>query len=540
MNNNVAASRYVLYGRVSTDRQEKQETIKSQVDALREYADSKGYVIRKEYADDGYSGELLNRPSLDRLMNDAKSQLFDIVLIHSADRLARKLAYQLLLQDTLKRYGVKVLYLNRPDSKDTLEDNLLNGFEGLFAEYEKGKILERTHRGKLNKARSNQLVTSFAPFGYVYVPVDKKNSTPARYEINESEAATVRLIFDLFVNSKMSIRTIAKELTKRNIKPNRSTVWRTSSIHKIIRNETYTGTTYYNKNISIEPSNNIGKKYRRVKKTGKKLRDKELWIPITLEAHLVIVDRRTFDLAQIQLKTNSEQSPRNVKHSYLLRGLIKCGCCDSPYQGTSCHGKLYYRCGNRHRTFPNPRVCSRPMITAQRLEDAVWGKLSEVINNPTVIKEQLMKLIHHSASQRENIEKKITALDRKIAVTRVQEQRMIDAYAEHALSIEQLKLQNSKMETKRRELLYEKQELLKQQELSQSAPSITKGIDDYCAIISNRLKSMGNDFTSRRNIMSLAVTSITLEKDRVRIKGIVPLTTSKPCNSQKIVSTTSS
>ena len=78
-----------IYARTSTDLQEKEHTIGSQLDALRKYAQDKGYQVFREYLDEGYSGATLDRPGLDRLRDDPSSGEFRIVLIHSPDRLAR-------------------------------------------------------------------------------------------------------------------------------------------------------------------------------------------------------------------------------------------------------------------------------------------------------------------------------------------------------------------------------------------------------------------------------------------------------------------
>src|ERR1019366_4758095 len=83
-------SKVALYCRVSTEGQEKDLTIESQVARLQEYAQKQGYEIFKEYRDDGFSGDLLARPALDRLRDDAQAGRFDRVLILSPDRLARK------------------------------------------------------------------------------------------------------------------------------------------------------------------------------------------------------------------------------------------------------------------------------------------------------------------------------------------------------------------------------------------------------------------------------------------------------------------
>ena len=104
--------RAALYARVSSDRQEHEETIQSQVEALRRYAQEREYRVVVEYLDDGYSGASLVRPGLDKLRDEFPSGEIDVVLFHSPDRLARKALYQGLVLEEAEKAGVKVEFLN--------------------------------------------------------------------------------------------------------------------------------------------------------------------------------------------------------------------------------------------------------------------------------------------------------------------------------------------------------------------------------------------------------------------------------------------
>src|SRR5437879_12381917 len=90
-----------IYCRVSSERQEKERTIESQLSELERIATENGDVVVARYLDDGYSGELLERPALDKLRNDAGKKLFDKVYILSPDRLARKHHYAAIILEDL-------------------------------------------------------------------------------------------------------------------------------------------------------------------------------------------------------------------------------------------------------------------------------------------------------------------------------------------------------------------------------------------------------------------------------------------------------
>ena len=138
-----------LYARVSSDQQAEAHTIGSQVAALRARVAEDGLVVpaEREFLDDGFSGATLVRPGLERLRDLAAEGVIDRVYVHSPDRLARKYAYQALLLDEFQAVGVQVVFLNRALGQSP-EDELLLQVQGVMAEYERAKILERSRRGK--------------------------------------------------------------------------------------------------------------------------------------------------------------------------------------------------------------------------------------------------------------------------------------------------------------------------------------------------------------------------------------------------------
>ncbi len=159
-----------LYARVSSDQQARGGTIASQLAALRERIAADGQQLAADYAyvDDGYSGASLLRPALERLRDAAAAGVLDRVYVHSPDRLARRYAYQVLLIEEFRRAGAEVVFLNRPVG-DTAEDDLLLQVQGMIAEYERAKILERSRRGRRHAARSGSVsALGAAPFGSRY------------------------------------------------------------------------------------------------------------------------------------------------------------------------------------------------------------------------------------------------------------------------------------------------------------------------------------------------------------------------------------
>jgi len=301
-----------IYARVSTERQEEQKTIKSQIFDLREACKKDEVEIANEYVDDGFSGGILARPALDKLRDDASKGLFEIVYILSPDRLARKYLYQALVIEELKKQEIEIKFLNK-EVTESPEDQLLLGIEGLIAEYERAKILERTRRGRLHRTRNGEIMGGSAPYGYDYIR--KTKNRPAYYKVNKAEAEIVKLIFSLYLKLKSTSKVI-KVLANRKIRTrNNSKYWSKGVVHRILRNECYIGKAYYNK---LD------------KGGGKRIkREKNEWIPIKIPK---ILDIDTFKLAQTILNSHRGGKRRRV---YILSGLIRCENCGSKYIGLS-------------------------------------------------------------------------------------------------------------------------------------------------------------------------------------------------------------
>jgi site-specific DNA recombinase len=501
-----------IYARVSTEGQEKQETINSQLADLRNYAGQNNMDIVEEYIDNGFSGELFDRPALDKLRDDAKNRLFNAVIIHSPDRLSRKFIHSGLIQEELKKCGISIIFLNRPDSKDTPEDNLLNGIQGVIAEYEKAKILERTRRGRIHKAKSGHVIGNIPPYGYRYID--------GKYEIDSAEAEIVKLIFGLFIDKRMKIRSIERELKRCNIPSRSGKLWRASTIHKILRNETYCGITYVNKLRSFEADN--PKRHRRIKNTGKALRPKSEWIPIYLPESSIIIDRDTFNATQELLRRNlTDFNNGNSKHQYLLKGLVRCGKCGSAHCGSMSRGRMYYRCRNENYTFPAPKQCDARLINAERLESLVWHKFCELIRQPELV------LLAKQIDEFTNIGKvdtreTIKSTEAKLSNTDREVDRILDLYREAVITEDKFRDQMQKINHKRELLDEELKKLTEVQKQAALNDQARRSIVEYCGIIAENLQDISSDFEAKRHLLTLIIEKIEIFKDHIKMHTIIP------------------
>src|SRR5690242_9341814 len=198
-----------IYARVSTARQEDEQTIKTQLDAVNELIQKSNLKLVSEYKDEGWSGDILARPELDRLRQDAKSKMWQVLVVYDPDRLARRYSYQELVMDELREAGIEVVFVTVSAPKNS-EDKILYGVRGLFAEYERAKIGERFRLGKIRKVKEGHILVSEPLYGYRYVV--KQEKVHGYYEINEDEARVVRMVFDWIDQDGLTLRGIVRKL----------------------------------------------------------------------------------------------------------------------------------------------------------------------------------------------------------------------------------------------------------------------------------------------------------------------------------------
>jgi site-specific DNA recombinase len=245
--------RAALYARVSTDAQQKEGTIESQLVELKKQIAAAGHVLVKEYIDDGITGILLDRPALEQLRQDAKTDLFDRIYFHAADRISREAAHQTIIIGELLNRG-KQITIGGKDYQQNPENKLTLQMLGVFSEYERAKIIERTTRGRLHRLRMGEMSSNgHRIYGYHYVK--KSPAAPASLVINEEQAAIARQIFEMFASGHFGLVTISRFLEERRI-PTRTgrSQWNRDQIKFMLKNETYTGTRYYNRITSPTPS----------------------------------------------------------------------------------------------------------------------------------------------------------------------------------------------------------------------------------------------------------------------------------------------
>lgn len=512
-----------IYARVSTGRQERDQTIDSQLAALRRWAETHGHELQPQHVffDDGCSGARLDRPALDRLRDAAREGEIDVIAVYSPDRLARRYAYQILLLEEFRKAGCTVDFVERPISDDP-HDQLLLQIQGAIAEYERAVLSERFRRGKLQKNRAGQWLSGEVPYGYRYVC--KRDGVPGHVVIDEAEAEVVRVLYRWLIDEQMSVRQIVKRLAGGPWRPRcGKRLWSKSVVHHILADPFYKGVAYANRYAYVPPRRRRTTTRRRTENVCRQPRPQDEWIPIHVPA---IVDEATHQQAAAQLARNSAMAFRhNSRNPYLLRCLLTCRTCGRAmfglsYPSHSGRGMLsYYKCHGKDAD--NERVCPQNQAKVAELDAAVWNHVTQLLNDPATLLNQFEAYARRAevaqageCAEEQRLSAQLQRLDREV-------QRLMDAYQTEAIDLTELQQRQRQIGARREVFQTQYDQHVQLRSQRQTARQVLRDVTDFCARIRTGLDQAS--FADKRRILELLIDRIIVGEDTLEIRHVIPL-----------------
>jgi site-specific DNA recombinase len=523
-------TRAALYARVSSDAQQKEGTIESQLFELKKQIADAGHELVKEYIDDGITGTVLDRPALEELRQDAKTNLFDRVYFHAADRIAREAAHQTIIIGELLNRG-KQITIGGKDYKENPENKLTLQMLGVFSEFERAKIIERTTRGRLHKLRMGEMSSNgHRIYGYTYVK--KTPTAPATLAINEEQAAVVRQIFEMFASGEYGIITIARFLEQHGVLTRMGRPqWDRGQIKDMLKNETYTGVRHFNRITKATEANRKGKKLIHGQWV---LRDRSEWITVNVPA---IISTELFEKVQERLAQHDKRYCKPAKH-YLLSGLVQCAVCGARCSSTSGHHKVrrpsgkisvyhqaQYRCNYRARENAHDRTkikhCTNSAIATHILEGHVWEMIRETILDPAELRGCIKD---DAAADDRSIARELARVAGHIKFIDEERRRIIDLYAKEQIGGEEYIDANRALDKDLERLIRRKAELAASLQSPQHENFVDASIRQFCANANARFHAC-EDFDAKRQFLTDHIERVTYDHYKVTVLGSVPVQT---------------
>ena len=231
----------VFYGRVSTEHEAQLSALENQMQWYEDQAKyHPNWTVLKSYIDRGITGtQAKKRPAFMEMLNDAKYHKFDLIVTREVCRFARNTVDTLVITRQLKEIGIEVYFVE--DNIWTMDNDgeLRLTIMATLAQEESRKTSERVRAGQKISRDNGVLYGNGNILGY-----DWLGDT---YVINEDQAETVRIIYDLYLKGN-GFNKIVNELVRLKRKDSSGLVrWDATKVSRILHNATYKGYQGYYK-----------------------------------------------------------------------------------------------------------------------------------------------------------------------------------------------------------------------------------------------------------------------------------------------------
>lgn len=497
----------VIYARVSTaDQAKKGYSLESQIEKCKERAMSKYKFNDDEIivmVEEGAMGDDPNRPALNYAMYLLEKGLGKKFFILHPDRLTRDNTLQGVVSRRIWNLGVDIEFIEFEVDPNDPESMLMYNIQGSIAQYNKAKIAANSKRGRIQKAKKGEIPNFRRMYGYAY------NKEEDNLDINTDEKEVIDEMIDMLLNKKISCNQIAKELSKRGIPAPNGKIWYQTTVTRILRNESYTGTFYHGQTKVVQ-------------KSGEKKQvpmPKEEWIPIAIPK---IIDNLTFEKIQQAIDEFGKGKGRKSK-SYLLKGIAKCGRCGSA-AGSGITSKVksgvykYYACRKKASkgylvgSGENVHVCKGKNWRVDIVDQVVWDWLVDILYNPKALIEELVSELGDN-DKIKHLEAKALSIQGKIKEAKKEESNYILLFGKGKIDESQFDIL---VEPLKENLNYLNDEL---KVINTQITNLSKSVDEvimienYLRKFQETIVSDNLDMKEKRKIVKLFIREVVLNED---------------------------
>lgn len=325
-----------------------------------------------ELCDDGYSGTNFERPAIKELLEMAKQNAVDCIIVKDLSRFGRDyLTVSDYVDQIFPFLGIRFIAVN--DGYDSADYNGVTSgidiaFRNMAYAYYSKDISEKIRSGKRAKAQKGAFLSPFAPFGY-----QKDEANKNHLVVEERSAAIVRRIFRLAASgmraSKIAYLLNLEQVPLPSMIKNQQglthkwwnsyyeeVLWNYCRIASILQDERYLGKVIYGKRYRPEVGNKITLKNR-----------KEDWICVP-DCHEPLVTPEEYQAAQAVLRQYDEHD-RKIETKYIFAKKLRCGICKRTFCRRPNKDVNYY-CKTKYQT--SKFSCENNWIRESDLISAVW------------------------------------------------------------------------------------------------------------------------------------------------------------------------
>ena len=460
--------RIVFYGRVSTEHEAQLSALENQIqwydDQLRYHPN---WMLVERYIDEGITGtQAKKRPAFLRMLEDARAGKFDLIVTREVCRFARNTVDTLVTTRELKNIGVEVYFVE--DNIWTMDGDgeLRLTIMATLAQEESRKVSERVKAGQHVSREKGTLYGSGNILGY-----DRVGDT---YVINEDQAETVRMIFDMYINEGLGTGKIARRLTELGrLNASGLNKWSHGVISRILNNQTYMGVIAYGKSFS----NN----YLEQKRINN--HDKSTYIYMEGKFPAIVSQEDWHGAQKIKagrmMESFSPQTGKRVRHCVqenkdLWGSKLRCSCgCgfrknvwhryeDRPTSyGYKCYNILNNGSAKQRRDAgaDDTGYCDQPMIADWKLELMGKAILEQVFREQRDLIQYTIDLIRQSYRTTRSAENNMASVTARMERLKAKKETLLDIRTEGEITKEEFLAQRQKLDAELQKLTAEQERL---------------------------------------------------------------------------------
>jgi DNA invertase Pin-like site-specific DNA recombinase len=376
-----------IYSRQSIDKKDS-VSIEAQIDVCRPYLTSEKHEL---YIDKGWSGKNTDRPKMNKLIADVKSNKISKIIAYRLDRISRNIVDFGNLLTLFNEHNVEFVSATENFDTSSPMGRAMVYIVMVFAQLERETIASRiTDNYKFRCSTGKYFMGGGVPFGYqsIKTTIDGKK---ASIIIPNDNSVILQEIFNRFISGD-SITSIVKDLNQRGLRTNNDKLWSALAIKRILQNITpctadepiynYLSAYGYNITNSIDEFDGTHGMCIFLKQKSNHVEADISEQVVVIGVHEPLISSDKFIKAQLLLERNKDKtSPKTSKNTFLA-GMIKCKECGYSFGMKSMtkgnRKYLYYLCRSRL----SKGVCDNSLyITAENLEETVLKDAIEYLSN---------------------------------------------------------------------------------------------------------------------------------------------------------------
>jgi site-specific DNA recombinase len=362
----------------------------------------------------------------------------------------------------------------------------------------------------------------------------KTQETAAYYEIIEEQAAVVRKVYDWYTAEGLSIAAIMRRLNEQGV-PTRKRLsrWERSTVWAMLRNPAYKGLACFGK-TKLTQRQRITRPLRlrggfASRDSAGHERPREEWIEIPVPA---LVSDTAFDLAQERLQDNKRLSPRRTVEWSIVQSLVSCskcgyGMCRSSAR-TTARKIHYYRClGSDAWRHLNGALCDNRPVRQDLLDQLVWNEILKLLEDPSLIEAEIERRLTAARNSNPN-KRREESLQRDLTRTRKGMERLVTAYQETLLSLEDLRTRMPELRRREQTLQAELTSLTEQTNDRANYLRLTETLTAFMTRMRSSAQTL--DIAERQRIVRLLIKEVLVGDDTITIRHSIPIPTAPSGN----------